>query len=563
MRNSILSSLLWGSSLLGVATCLDTTISNSFVNMFTSDGDHIDSTSGKMDYFEGQYHWYGLNFGCGKKFCGIESWSSVDLINWSSNGLLFDPTESEMAKICEGAGNCGRPHIVYNPPSSQYILWLNAGSPGYLIMTSYSPTSGYALKSTRALLGHQPHPQTEQGGDFSVAVIDGTGYIAYSLIDFAALGASIWPPFTQSIYVQKLTDDFMNTTGNATVVRPVGDLVDDQTESPDIFYRDGYYYISASNTCGFCQGTILIMYRAKQIAGPWTRQIISGDTCGGQSNGVLTIPSSTGGDGVYIHQADIQASAPLAGPRNAQHGHQFQVLNFNSDGSVRDLNCSASLTTTVKLPDANTTTIKRPTTKDIAKNAALGSGNHHQDYYLNCSLPQNSLYQTFTSSKTGNLATVGVNLAGDAPTDNVTLTVFRYTNATALLSPFYKWETLSTLDVTPSDLNAALRSINVPVGKQIVAGDKLGIAIVSLGITPVCVAMRGTTHAYAAGWAGPADGGFVTGLDFGDTSANGPGSGGALYVQGANQVSLRGKDGDQIPIRELEGREVKWFGVVE
>ncbi|KAA8567505.1 hypothetical protein EYC84_007981 [Monilinia fructicola] len=534
--------------------------------MFSTDGDLIDSTSGKIDYFEGQYLWYGLNFGCGKKFCGIESWSSTDLITWSSNGLLFDPTENATATLCKGDGDCGRPHIVYNPASSLYILWLNAGTPGYAIFTSSSPTSGYVLEPTRALVGYQPNPQTDQAGDFSVAIINGTGYIAYSLIDFKTLGASIWPPFKQSMYIQKLTNDFMNTTGNATSVIPVGDLVDYQTESPDIFYRNGYYYISASNTCGFCQGTILIMYRAKNIAGPWTRQIISSDTCGGQTTGVLKIPSSTGGEAVYIHQADIQATAPLAGPRNAQHGHQFQILNFNSDGSIKDLNCSASLTSIVKLPTTNTTAVQVPSTKTndgLAMNAAIGSGNHHQDYYLNCSLPQYSLFQTFTSSKTGNLTTVGVNLAGGGPTGNVTLTVFRYTNATALLSPFYKWEALSTFDVIPKDFSAALLSIKVPVGKEVTAGDNLGFAIVSVGITPICVAMRGTTPSYATGWAGPADGGFVTGQVLEENTVNGAGSGGILYAQGANQVSLRGKNGDQIPIQELSGRELKWFGIIE
>ncbi|ESZ93297.1 hypothetical protein SBOR_6335 [Sclerotinia borealis F-4128] len=556
MRNPTTSTLLLTSSLLGAATCLDTTISNSFVNQFSTDGHLIDSTSGKIDYFEGQYLWYGLNFGCGKAFCGIESWSSVDLITWSSNGLLFDPTENATATICEASGDCGRPHIVYSPSTSLYILWVNAGSPGYVIFTSPSPASGYVLEPSRALVGHQPNLETDKAGDFSVAVINGTGYLAYSLIDFKTLGASIWPPFKQSMYIQELTKDFMNTTGNVTNVIPVGDLVDYQAESPDIFYRNGYYYISSSNTCGFCQGTILIMYRAKDITGPWIRQIISGDTCGGQTSGVLTIPSSTG-EGVYIHQSDIQASAPLAGSRNAQHGHQFQVLNFNSDGSVQDLDCSASLSTTVTLPTADRIV------DGLATTAALGSGNDHQDYYLNCSIPQYAFYQTFSSSQAGNLTSIGVNLAGDAPTDNVNLTIFRYNNDTALISAFYAWETLSTMEVTPDNLSASLQAIAVPVGKEVAAGDKLGIAIVSLGITPVCVAMRGTSQAYATGWAGPVQGGFVTGRVLGEKGFNGTGSGGVLYALGANQVSLRGKNGDQIPILEVSGRELKWYGTVE
>ncbi|KAK6601395.1 glycosyl hydrolase family 43 protein [Botrytis cinerea] len=518
MRNPILSTLLLGSSLLGAATCLNTTISNSYVNMFSTDGDLIDSTSGKIDYFEGQYLWYGLNFGCGEAFCGIESWSSQDLVTWSSNGLLFDPTENATATICEQSGDCGRPHMLYDPARALYILWVNAGTPGYVIFTSSSPTSGFVAESSRALVGYQPEPATHQTGDFSVAMINGTE------------------------------------------VLPVGDLVDLQAESPDIFYREGYYYISASNTCGFCQGTILIMYRATDISGPWTRQIISSDTCGGQTTGVLTIPSSTGGDAVYMHQADIQASAPLAGPRNAQHGHQFQVLNFNPDGSIQDLDCSASLSTSIALPS---TTNSSEIISGVAKSATLGSGNDHQDYYLNCSLPQYALYQTFSTPQAGNLTSVGVNLAGDAPTDNVTLTIFRFSNTTALFSPFYRWETLSTINVTPEELSAAVLALSIPVGQEVSAGDNIGIAITSLGITPVCVAMRGTTSEYATAWAGSANGGFIPAQSVGEKLVNAPGSGGVLFAQGANQVSFRGMNGNEIPILEVSGRELKWYAVVE
>ncbi|TGO06865.1 hypothetical protein BTUL_0431g00010 [Botrytis tulipae] len=530
--------------------------------MFSTDGDLIDSTSGKIDYFEGQFLWYGLNFGCGEAFCGIESWSSQDLVTWSSNGLLFDPKENATAIMCEASGNCGRPHMLYDSARALYILWVNAGVPGYVIFTSSSPTSGFVPEPSRALVGYQPDPATHPAGDFSVAMINGTGYIAYSIIDYTTLGASIWPPFKQSIYIQQLTSDFMNTTGNATQVLPVGDLVDFQAESPDIFFRDGYYYISASNTCGFCQGTILIMYRATDISGPWTRQIISSDTCGGQTTGVLTIPSSTGGDAVYVHQADIQASAPLAGPRNAQHGHQFQVLNFNSDGSIQDLDCSASLSSTIALPSTNSST----PINGLAKSAPLGSGNEHQDYYLNCSLPQYALYQTFSTPQSGNLTSVSINLAGDAPTDNVTLTIFRFSNTTALFSPFYQWETLSTIDITPSELSAAVLAISIPVGHEVSAGDNIGIGITSLGITPVCVAMRGTTSEYATGWGGSANGGFVPAQSVGEKVANAAadtGSGAVLYAQGANQVSFRGKNGNEVPILEVSGRELKWYAIVE
>jgi hypothetical protein len=112
-----------------------------------------------------------------------------------------------------------------------------------------SPTRGYTLSPNRALVGYQP-PGPFQDGDFSVAVIDGKGYIAYSLTDFSTTGASIWPPFLQSIYLQPLTPDLTNTTGNVShIVSAAGDLVDFEAESPDIFKRGEYFYISASSIC--------------------------------------------------------------------------------------------------------------------------------------------------------------------------------------------------------------------------------------------------------------------------------------------------------------------------
>ena len=46
---------------------------------FDTDGNAIDLTSGKIEFFEGRYIWYGLAFSCGKVFCGVVSYESLDL----------------------------------------------------------------------------------------------------------------------------------------------------------------------------------------------------------------------------------------------------------------------------------------------------------------------------------------------------------------------------------------------------------------------------------------------------------------------------------------------------
>ncbi|KAH6681494.1 glycosyl hydrolase [Halenospora varia] len=545
------SSLFADSLLASAAASVTATFNNNVQYKFDTDGNAIDSTSGKIDFFNGAYVWYGLSFGCGEEFCGIKSWTSTDLQNWHANGYLFDPNTTEIKAFCSTplSGNCGRPHIVYSEATSTYVLWVNANSPGYAVFTSSSPTSGYVLNPGRALVGYQP-PGPFQAGDFSVAVVNGTGYLAYSLIDFTTTGASIWPPFLQSIYFQQLTPDLLNTTGNVShVVTPANDLVDFEAESPDIFKRGDYYYITASNTCGFCTGTLLIFYRSKSPMGPWTRQIISADTCGGQTTGVLTLPNPNAPldytKSSYMHQADLVRTSPLAGTRQAAHAHQFQLLNFLKDGSVADLDCSVLKSVSVPIVAG---TLPNTTYTGLALKATDSSGVcPDQKYTPDCNLPDYQLYQTFSTSKSGTLKSVDVNVAGDAPTGNLTITVFRFQNNTNFYTPRYVWETLATRDVIPSEISQAFESVTVPVlNATVKAGDRIGIALVSGSITPMCTMLTNTTN---PGAMLPAQGQV-------------PGGDRNLFAIGANQVSLRGKEGKTPPMMVLPG-ELRWFATIE
>lgn len=406
------------------------------------------------------------------------------------------------------------------------------------------------LSPNRAAIGYQP-PRT-QGGDFSVAVINGTGYLAYSLIDFTTLGASIWPPFLQSIYLQPLTSSLTNTTGTPShVISSAGDLVDFEAESPDVFKRGDWYYVSASNTCGFCTGTLLVIYRSKSITGPWTRQIISADTCGGQSTGVLTLPNPSGGATNYLHQADLFSTAPLTGTRTAAHGHQFQVLNFNPDGSVQELDCSSQKSVSIPITPGNVVN-----GTGLAVTATDSSGQPNVAYTPECLLPTYQLYQTWTSSKGGNLVEVGINVAGDRPTGNLTVTVFRYQNNTNFYTPRYVWDTLSTINITPDEISQAFEVVRVPVNAQVKAGDKLGIALVSASVTPMCLLVKNA----ASGSHGDGE----VGIDSTDGGIDGNGGSGdtTIFAIGANQVSFRGSQGKTPPVVVLPG-EIKWYAVVE
>ncbi|CZS90148.1 uncharacterized protein RAG0_01306 [Rhynchosporium agropyri] len=251
-----------------------------------------------IDWFGGARVWYGLPLGCGKEFCGVATYSSTNLQTWHYNGLLFDPNIAEIKSLCGAflSGNCGRPHIIHSAVNNEYVLWVDAKTPGYAIFTSNCPIGGFVHSESRELVVYQP-PGPFKAGDFSVH-----------------------PPFLQSIYVQKLTSDMRNTTGTTYQVITNGDLVDMEAEYPEIWKRGDYFYTTASNTCGFCQTT-----------------------------GVLTLPAPNGGSPSYIHMADLFRTAPISGTRTAAHGHQYQKLDFKADGSLRDLDCSPSKSVNVAL----------------------------------------------------------------------------------------------------------------------------------------------------------------------------------------------------------------------
>lgn len=227
---------------------------------------------------------------------------------------------------------------MYNNQSSTYVLWANAGPSGYQVATSKSPSGPFAFLASTAAI--DPQFDGYQPADFTIELIDGTAYLVFSALTFTDPRAgSIWPPIFQTLHISKLTSDFLNTTRVSYPVKSQQfDLIDEEAESPDLFKRGDYFYVSASNTCGYCNGSIGLLYRSKNIQGPWTRQIIAGYSCEGQVEGVLPLTNPSTGQVSYVWHS---TSVP-GGPRTGFGGHIFQPLKFNGDGSVQDLDCSTS-----------------------------------------------------------------------------------------------------------------------------------------------------------------------------------------------------------------------------
>jgi hypothetical protein len=62
--------------------------------------------------------------------------------------------------------------------------------------------------------------------------------------------------------------------------------------------------VIASNSCGLCSGSIVVLFRSKSVQGPWTRQILAGNGCNTQLEGVLLVADQSTNTTTYLFQGN-------------------------------------------------------------------------------------------------------------------------------------------------------------------------------------------------------------------------------------------------------------------
>jgi len=257
--------------------------------------------------------------------------------------------------------------------------------------------------------------------------------------------------------------------------------------------------------------------------------------------GVMTVPPLSGArSNTYVFHADEFHTAPVGQHFTAAKGHSFWPLSFNADGTIQPIDCSPHTTFTFHAPAA---TVSIPTI-GRAINATDGSGNYGDYWSETGLLDQRYLYQTWTSSKSGTLAEIGVNLACNTPTANpLAITVFRYQNEAQLLSPFLNWEVLASLVIgqTAAGVTPGFKVQRVSVNKTVQSGDRLGIALTFPSALPAATVLP---YAYLL-------------QDTTGTKTNH-----VLYSLPRGHVSLSGLSGTASPILTLDSLELKWYASV-
>lgn len=341
------------------------TVPTSEIALFDVAGDKVDlATLTQITQVGSTFYYYGLASGCGFRinvagvpYCGVNIYSSPDLINLTFVGTAFDPNSDSWQTNCfatsgpSGLAGCYVPRVIYNAANNNYVMWMNSNYEGnsYDVLTSASP-AGPFVKGTPP-----SHMAITTGGDEALFVdANGTGYVVYE-----TTGAG-------QIHIDQLNAGFTDSDG--TTIAPAGISGD----TPFLFGPvSGVYHLLWSGACALCSGAAIHHATASSVQGTWTIQSdISADACGGQFNGAypLTINSSP----VYLLASGLLGLATTVETDGLGFlPLYFQPLSFTGS-TLNSITCQNSVTISGLGPAVYTPTTPTPDQGDEA--AAPGFG---------------------------------------------------------------------------------------------------------------------------------------------------------------------------------------------
>lgn len=330
---------------------------------FNVSGEVMDAHDGSYSQWSpgGPWYYYAMGYGscrqrgdlcdnrCGYGYSWIGVWRSPDMRNgtWQLVREARDDTWPPAVYF--------RVHVVFNPSTRLYVLWVNVNQAeaDYFVGTSTSPEGPFAFrKATWAGL--------PAGGDFDILVDDDPHATAYLIYTAVTTG--------HVMSVERLAPDYLSSAALNVSERESsassGLFGSTFVEAPAIFKRRGIYYALFGGCCCFCsRGSGIGVYTARQPLGPWThhnnvgcgRPLEPGCGCGmdtaacpseygssltgAQQNFVIQVDSPSGMQ--YIWTGDRWQSA--ADGVKAHDLQYWSVLKFEASSAAGGLELPAQL----------------------------------------------------------------------------------------------------------------------------------------------------------------------------------------------------------------------------
>ncbi|KAL4901485.1 hypothetical protein BDW74DRAFT_181776 [Aspergillus multicolor] len=91
-----------------LTTFLDVTLSNNRRFFWDVNGKAIGNGEGRIQWIGNRYIWFGNDR------TEQRTWTSIDLIDWYPNDILFNVSSPVNSTACSGFGTCHRANINYN-----------------------------------------------------------------------------------------------------------------------------------------------------------------------------------------------------------------------------------------------------------------------------------------------------------------------------------------------------------------------------------------------------------------------------------------------------------------
>ncbi|MCW2539441.1 MAG: hypothetical protein JWN95_1166, partial [Frankiales bacterium] len=250
---------------------------------------HMDAHDGGIIQVGDTFFEYGTSYDCGFQFqtegthfCGVNVYSSRDLVEWKALGQAFDADTADWQDACV-PGGCFRPHVVFDRATQHYVMWVNVFSGSYRVLTSTTPYGPWILKVGAGAV-------SSPSGDENFFVdIDGTAYLIRTDIR-----GKVATSQSHELEIDQLDSTYMNVVTAAS--RPTVGFV----EAPTL-WRHGltYYLLYSDPACPYCTGTGTSVTTAPSPSGPWSPPYkITERSCGGQPTNVT---ATTVGD---LYQSD-------------------------------------------------------------------------------------------------------------------------------------------------------------------------------------------------------------------------------------------------------------------
>lgn len=268
---------------------------------FDNRGKHINAHGGGMLYQDGKYYWYGEHKAAhtNSATVGVTCYSSVDLLNWTYEGVALSVSDDENSDIVRESV-IERPKVIYNPKTKKYVMWfhLELKGQGYAAARAAVAISDNAsgpfeyIESKRINPGKYPAnmsrkvrrmkfnaedykewwtPEWYKAVDNGLLVKNDleSGQMSRDMTLFVDDNGKAYHIYSSeenlTLHIAELTSDFLDHTGKYIRIAPGG-----HNEAPAIFKKDGTYWMITSGCTGWDPNEARL-FSSPSIWEPWTQ----------------------------------------------------------------------------------------------------------------------------------------------------------------------------------------------------------------------------------------------------------------------------------------------------